>query len=100
MRVVKFSLKLLAIPILLVMLAIQWGLTFVISLSEWIFHLLSGIIFATATLSGLMKLCPWQEAGSMLIVSFVLFLLPHLAAALVIRLVDAVLVLRGFIRSR
>ena len=31
--------------------------------------------------------------GSMLIVSFVLFLLPHLAAALVIRLVDAVLAL-------
>ena len=99
MRVVKFSLKLLAIPILLVMLAIQWGLTFVISLSEWIFHLLSGIIFATAILSGLMELCPWQETGSMLILSFALFLLPHLAAALVIRLVDAVLALRGFLKS-
>ena len=47
----------------------------------------------------LMKLCPRQEAGSMLIVSFVLFLLPHLAAALVIRLVDAVLALRGFMKS-
>ena len=35
----------------------------------------------------------------MLIVSFFLFLLPHLAAALVIRLVDAVLALRGFIKS-
>ena len=67
MRVVMFGLKLLAIPLLLTLLAIQWGLTFVISLSEWIFHLLSGIIFATATLSGLMELCPWQEAGSMLI---------------------------------
>ena len=99
MRVVRFSLKLLAIPILLVLLAIQWGLTFVVSLSGGIFHLLSGIIFATAILSGLMELCPWQEAGSMLIVSFTLFLLPHLAAALVIRLVDAVLALRGFIKS-
>ena len=47
----------------------------------------------------LMKLCPWKEAGSMMIVSFVLFLLPHLAAAPVIRLVDAVLALRGFIKS-
>ena len=54
---------------------------------------------ATAILSGLMELCPWQEAGGMLIVSFVLFLLPHLAAALVIRLVDAVLELRGFLKS-
>ena len=99
MRMVKFSLKLLAIPILLVLLAIQLGLTFVVSLSGWIFHLLSGIIFATAILSGLMKLCPWQETGSMMIVSFVLFLLPHLAAALVIRLVDAVLALRGFLKS-
>lgn len=99
MRVVRFSLKLLEIPILLVLLAIQWGLTFVVSLSGWIFHLLSGIIFATAILSGLMELCPWQEAGSMLIVSFILFLLPHLAAALVIRLVDAVLALRGFLKS-
>lgn len=35
----------------------------------------------------------------MLIVSFFLFLLPHLAAALVIRLVDAVFALRGFIKS-
>ena len=35
----------------------------------------------------------------MLIASFVLFLLPHLAAALVIRLVDAVLALRGFLKS-
>ena len=35
----------------------------------------------------------------MLIASFVLFLLPHLAAALVIRLVDAVFALRGFIKS-
>ena len=49
--------------------------------------------------SFLMELCPWKEAGSMMIVSFVLFLLPHLAAALVIRLVDAVLALRGFIKS-
>ena len=99
MRVVKLSLKLLAIPILLMLLAVQWGLTFVVSLSGWIFHLLSGIIFATAILSGLMELCTWQEAGSMLLMSFVLFLLPHLAAALVIRLVDAVLALRGFIKS-
>ena len=99
MRVVKLGLKLLAIPLLLVLLAIQWGLTFVVSLSGWIFHLLSGIIFTTAILSGLMELCPWHEAGSILIVSFVLFLLPHLAAALVIRLVDAVLALRGFLKS-
>lgn len=99
MRVVKFSLKLLAIPLLLTVLAVQWALTFVVSLSGWIFHLLSGIIFATAILSGLMELCSWQKAGSMLIVSFSLFLLPHLAAALVIRLVDAVLALRGFIKS-
>ena len=49
--------------------------------------------------SFLMELCPWKEAGSMLIVSFFLFLLSHLAAALVIRLVDAVLALRGFIKS-
>ena len=98
MRVVKLGLKLLAIPLLLVLLAIQWGLTFVVSLSGWIFHLLSGIIFTTAILSGLMELCPWHEAGSILIVSFVLFLLPHLAAVLVIHLVDAVLELRGFIR--
>ena len=35
----------------------------------------------------------------MLIVSFFLFLLPHLAAAPVIRLVDAVLALRGFMKS-
>ena len=99
MRVVKFSLKLLAIPILLMLLAVQWALTFVVSLSGWIFHLLSGIIFATAILSGLMELCPWQETGSMLILSFALFLLPHLASALVIRLVDAVLALRGFLKS-
>ena len=99
MRVVKFSLKPLAIPILLVLLAVQWGLIFVVILSGWIFHLLSGIIFATAILSGLMELCPWQETGSMLIVSFGLFLLPYLAAALVIRLVSAVLALRGFLKS-
>ena len=99
MRVVEFSLKLLAIPILLMLLAVQWALTFVVSLSGWIFHLLSGIIFATAILSGLMELCTWQEAGSMMIVSFVLFLLPHLAAALVIHLVGAVLALRGFLKS-
>ena len=47
----------------------------------------------------LMELCPWQEAGGTLIASFVLFLLSHLAAALVIRLVDAVLALRGFMKS-
>ena len=35
----------------------------------------------------------------MLIVSFVMFLLPNLAATLVIRLVDAVLALRGFLKS-
>ena len=89
MMVVRLVLKLLAIPIWLALLAFQWGLTFVVSLSGWIFHLLSG----------LMELCSWQKAGSMLIVSFGLFLLPHLAAALVIRLVDAVLALREFIKS-
>ena len=99
MKVVKLGLKLLAIPLWLALLAVQWGLTFVVSLSGWIFHLLSGIIFATSVLSGLMELCTWQEAGSMLLVSFVLFLLPHLTATLVIRLVDAVLALRGFLQS-
>ena len=99
MKVVKLGLKLLALPLWLALLAVQWGLTFVVSLSGWIFHLLSGIIFATAILSGLMELCTWQETGGMLIVSFVLFLLPHLAAALVIRLVDAVLALRGLLKS-
>ena len=97
MRVVKLSLKLLAIPILLMLLAVQWGLTFVVSLSGWIFHLLSGILFATAILSGLIELFPWQEAGGMLTLSFVLFLLPHLAASLVLRLVAAVLDLHGFL---
>ena len=100
MRVLCFVSKLLVLPVLMVLLAVQWGLTFVVSLSGWIFHLLSGIIFATAILSKLMELCPWQEAGSMLLVGFVLFLLPHLAAALVIRLMDAVLALRGFLKSR
>lgn len=57
-------------------------------------------VYTTAILSGLMELCPWQDAGGMLIVSFVLFLLPHLAAALVIRLVDAVLALRGLIQEK
>lgn len=99
MRVVKLGLKLLAIPLWLALLAVQWGLIFVVSLSGWIFHLLSGIIFATSVLSGLMELCTWQEAGSMLLVSFGLFLLPNLAATLVIRLVDAVLALRGFLQS-
>ena len=56
-------------------------------------------VYTTAILSGLMELCPWQDAGGMLIVSFVLFLLPHLAAVLVIRLIDAVLALRGFLKS-
>ena len=70
-----------------------------VSPSRWIFNLLSGISFATAILAGLMELCHWQETGGMLIVSFALFLLPHLAAALVIRLVDVALALRGFIKS-
>ena len=47
----------------------------------------------------LMELCPWKEAGSMMIVSFGLFLLPHLSAALVIHLVGTVLALRGFMKS-
>ena len=46
----------------------------------------------------LMELCPWKEAGSMMIVSFGLFLLPHLSAALVIHLVGTVLAPQGFIK--
>lgn len=99
MALIKAFFKLLALPLVVVVTIIQWVGIFCTKFSAVIFNLLAGLIFLVTIAGYLMGVAAGKEALQMLIVGFVVFIIPHIAEWLLVRVAALNYGLRDFIKS-
>ena len=80
MAVVRFMLKVVLLPVLLIVTLAEWIGIFLTSFASILFYLFAGLCFVLAVFSYLAGISTGPEALRMLAIGFIAFLLPHLAA--------------------
>lgn len=99
MRLIKLLHKLLAVPIIVAVTLIQWVGIFLTQLSTAIFNLVAGLMFLIAVAGWMFGIGTGAETLQMLTVAFVVFIIPHIAEWLIIRIAAINYGLRDFIKS-
>ena len=99
MALVKTFFKLLALPIIVAVTLIQWAGIFLTQFSSVIFNLLAGLMFLLSVIGWLMGICTGAETIRMLAVGFVVFIIPHIAEWLIVRIAVINCNLRNFLKS-
>ena len=99
MRLIKLLHKLLAVPIIVAVTLIQWAGIFLTQFSSVIFNLLAGLMFLLSVVGWLMGICTGAETMRMLAVGFVVFIIPHIAEWLIVRIAVINCNLRNFLKS-
>ena len=99
MALIKMFFKLLALPLILAVTIIQWVGIFFTSFSAIIFNLLAGLIFLITVIGFVFGITAGAEAVKMLAVAFVVFMIPHIAEWLIVRVSALNYGLREFIKS-
>ena len=82
-KMILFPVKIALIPVALVCTLGIWIGGFFEFVSAWIFYLLALIVFLTAIGSWGFELEPMSEVIRMLLISFGLYLIPHVAGSLI-----------------
>ena len=80
MAVVRFMLKVVLLPVLLIVMLAEWIGIFLTSFASVLFYLFAGLCFLLAVFSYLAGISTGPEALQMLAIGFIAFILPHLAA--------------------
>lgn len=75
MRIIRFLLKMVVFPIMLIVTVIQWFGAFIIGFSSMVFNVLAGLFLAVAVLSYLMGLSAGAEAVKMIVAGFIVFMI-------------------------
>ena len=75
MKVLKIVGKVLAFPVMLIVMLIQWMFTFLVGLSSVILNLLAGLFLLIAVLSLIFGLSTWTEALRPALAGFIVFLI-------------------------
>ena len=99
MTVLKWMLKLALLPLLLLLILVQWAGIFLTTFSLVVTNLLAGMFFFTALASWVMKLADGGEVLKMLITAFVVFVLPYIAIAAIAKISFFADELRDFLQS-
>ena len=99
MFLIKLLLKLLVLPIIAAVTLIQWVGIFLTQFSTVIFNLLAGLIFLIAVAGFMFGIGTGAETLQMLAVGFVVFIIPHIAEWLIVRITAINYGLRDFIKS-
>lgn len=99
MNIIKFAAKVFAAPAVLILTLLQWVSLFFVSSTAVIFNLLAGLCFFLSVACYLTKTASGAECFRMLIMSFVIYILPHIAEWLIVRVITLKLLLLDFIRS-
>jgi len=99
MRIIRFLLKMVVFPIMLIVTLIQWFGAFIIGFSSAVFNVLAGLFLLVAVLSYLMGLSAGAEAVKMIAAGFIVFMIP-IAGEWVVTAITALNIgMRNFIRS-
>lgn len=99
MFLIKLLLKLLVLPTVAAVTLIQWVGIFITQFSTVIFNLFARLIFLIAVAVFLFGIGTGAETLQMLAVGFVVFIIPHIAEWLIIRIAAINYGLRDFIKS-
>ena len=99
MALIKIFFKLLVLPLIAAVTLIQWVGIFLTQLSTVIFNLLAGLMFLIVVAGFLFGVGTGAEILQMLTVAFVVFIIPHIAEWLIIRIAAINNGLREFIKS-
>ena len=99
MALIKMFLKLLVLPLIVAVTLIQWVGIFLTQFSTVIFNLLAGLIFLITVIGFVFGITAGAEAVKMLTVSFAVFIIPHIAEWLIVRVAALNFGLREFIKS-
>ena len=68
--------KILAFPVMLIVIVIQWAFVFLVSFSSVILYLLAGLFLLVAVLSLIFGVSTWTEALRPALAGFIVFLIP------------------------
>ena len=90
MGLIKLIIKILVLPLVAAVTLIQWVGIFFTQFSTVIFNLLAGLMF---------RISAGAETLRLLAVAFVVFIIPHIAEWLIIRIAVINYGLRDFIKS-
>ena len=99
MILIKLIGKVLAVPILIVTILVQWISIFLNAMTAGIFYLLSGIFFLTGVLSYGFGLETKAEVVRILIIAFAVFIVPFVVGWLTEKVILLRCLLAEFIRS-
>lgn len=99
MFLLKFLLKLIALPVMLAVTLLFWVSCFLLGFSGAILYLFSGLCFLLAVFCYLAGICTGAETVRALAVGFVAFALPHAAGWLLAGIDSINAGLREFLRS-
>ena len=86
MTVLKLMLKLAILPLLLLLILVQWAGIFFTTFSSVVTNLLAGLFFFTALACWVMQLTDGGEVLKLLITGFAVFTLPYIAMALIAKI--------------
>lgn len=99
MRVIRFFLKIVLLPIILIATIIQWFFIFLIGFSSIVFNVLAGLFLLIAVLSYLMGISNGTEVLGMIAIGFVIFMIPIIGAWIVMHITILNMNMRYFIGS-
>ena len=99
MGLIKRIFKLLVLPLIVAVTLIQWVGIFLTQFSTVIFNLLAGLMFLIAVAGWMFGIGTGADTLRMLAIAFVVFIIPHIAEWLIIRIAAINYGLREFIKS-
>ena len=99
MRIIRFLLKMVVFPIMLIVTVIQWFGAFIIGFSSAVFNVLAGLFLLVAALSYLMGLSAGAEAVKMVVAVFIVFMIPVAGEWIVTAITALNMGMGNFIRS-
>ena len=99
MRIIRFLLKIMVFPAMLIVTVIQWFGVFIIGFSSVVFNVLAGLFLLMAVLSYLMELSAGVEALRMIVAGFIVFMIPITGEWIVTAITALNMGMRNFIRS-
>ena len=99
MRIIRFLLKMVVFPIMLIVTVVQWFGAFIIGFSSAVFNVLAGLFLLVAVLSYLMGLSAGAEAVKMIAAGFIVFMIPVVGEWIVTAITALNMGMRDFIKS-
>lgn len=99
MKIIRFLLKMVVFPIMLIVTVIQWFGAFIIGFSSAVFNILAGLFLLAAVLSYLMGLSAGAEAVKMIVAGFIVFMIPVVGEWIVTAITALNMGMRDFFKS-